>query len=294
MCKIRLILTIELEMIELYIVITPVSIESVSEKNPQVFIYCLCQLFVIQAEFSLLDLFFNQTLCFMCLERRVLTVSWKWELCSERKLSKVGGRQKPNSRNRTHSCYSNQDQGLLRPLLVATGGAIYSKTKWEKQREVQIWKSACPKVHHKGSGKTPSLPCHWSVAATQIKCCCWKLESWFLFNPREALGHLKDFTHPLVCHIWWNILYNSPNSGGNHQTLCISDMRGPSQSRAGDWSHFPHINSACFATDPMICEKLGCRGDAVSAAIPEVVPSPPDGFEGLRKAKPRVAGQWGS
>lgn len=65
MCKIGLIVTIELEMIELYIVIMPVPAESVSEKNPQVLIYCLCQLFVIQAEFSLLDLFFNQTLCLL-------------------------------------------------------------------------------------------------------------------------------------------------------------------------------------------------------------------------------------
>lgn len=44
----------------------------------------------------------------------------------------------------------------------------------------------------------------------------------------------------------------------------------------------------------MICEKLGCRGDAVPAAIPEVVPGSPDSLEALRKDKPRVAGQRGS
>lgn len=38
MCKIGLLLTIELEILELYMVIMPMPIESVSEKNPQVFI----------------------------------------------------------------------------------------------------------------------------------------------------------------------------------------------------------------------------------------------------------------
>lgn len=38
MCKIGLLLTIELEIIELYMVIMPTPIESVSDKNPQVFI----------------------------------------------------------------------------------------------------------------------------------------------------------------------------------------------------------------------------------------------------------------
>ena len=38
MCKIGLLLTIELEIIELYMVIMPVPVESLSEKSPQVFI----------------------------------------------------------------------------------------------------------------------------------------------------------------------------------------------------------------------------------------------------------------
>lgn len=107
-----------------------------------------------------------------------------------------------------------------------------------------------------------------------------KTPSWntdFFSTPEKLSGTSRIL--PTLYFATFNGVYlitDRPNSAGNHQTLHITDMRSQCQSRAGDSSHFPHINSACFTEDLMICEKLSWCGSAVSAVIPEVVPSPPD------------------
>lgn len=65
-----------------------------------------------------------------------------------------------NSRNRIHSCYDNQDQGLLVSLLVVTSDAIYSKAK-EKCRWDKLLAQRCTR---KTVEKFPTLLCHWDVA----------------------------------------------------------------------------------------------------------------------------------
>lgn len=65
-----------------------------------------------------------------------------------------------NSRNRIHSCYGNQDQGLLVSLVVATSDAIYSKAK-EKCRRDKLLAQGCTR---KAVEKIPTLLCHRDVA----------------------------------------------------------------------------------------------------------------------------------
>lgn len=69
-----------------------------------------------------------------------------------------------NSRNRIHSCYSNQDQGLLMSLLVATSDATYSKPNERSKEKCRSEKLLAQRCTRKAVEKIPSLLCHWDVA----------------------------------------------------------------------------------------------------------------------------------
>lgn len=193
-------------------------------------------MFVRQAGFSLLDLFFNQMLYLLYVSGKNSADSilkmravqwesyWRWE-----------EGEKMNFRNKMHSCYSKRDQGLVVSLFVAPSDAICSKTKWEKQTEAQIWKIICPKVPAR-QWKNPQLPMSPGCGCLIDQILQLKLPAriLILFQPWEAVTS-RILPVPFVAALdRVGFVTDRPDCGGNCQTLRITDRRSKSQSRAGD------------------------------------------------------------